>query len=126
MDTDILINALERLKGVPPPRAGEAQDEFYSRCMANPGMNEEYPDKDQRSAMCTARWQEPGNPSGADDEKAIALSEIVWDKIGLEKTEFLTTEQISQQIRSGIRAALREVARAQAQAAINRLTGRLD
>lgn len=131
----IAVDVAKRLKGVPPPQAGESQDEFYKRCMGDPGMNGEYPDDDQRSAMCTARWQEPQNPSGADD-KAISKeildiqyvpSEIAWDKITVEKkTESITTEQISTQILTAMKDALREMAGAEARAAINRMTGRLD
>lgn len=125
---------MKSLKGVPPPKPGETQEQFYARCMGNPGMNVGYPNEEQRSAMCTARWQEPGNPSGAEDEKDIGKDvldirdgDIDWGRIMLEKKiESLTTEQVSEQIMSAIRESIREAASAEAQAAINRLTGRLD
>ena len=124
---------MKSLKGVPPPKQGETQEQFYARCMGNPGMNVWYPNEEQRSAMCTARWQEPGNPSGPDD-KAISKTvlgirdaRIAWDKIHVKRTTVnFTTEQISEQIVSAVRESIREAASAEAQAAINRLTGRLD
>jgi hypothetical protein len=37
---------------IPKPKTGEKQAEFVNRCMANPTMKSEYPDKDQRLAVC--------------------------------------------------------------------------
>lgn len=43
---------------LPKPRDGETQDEFMGRCMSDDVMNEEYPDGDQRYAVCHRLWKE--------------------------------------------------------------------
>ena len=48
---------------LPEPNEGETHDEFVDRCMANPTMNEEHPDNDQRYAICEGIWE--------DDKKSI-------------------------------------------------------
>lgn len=127
MKTEDMIEVLERLKGVPSPKTGETQDEFYSRCMGDEDMNGEYPDEAQRSAMCTARWQEPGNPSGAEKAISKAVLDIRDPGIALaRKAESLTTEKISEQIMSAVRESIREAVGAEARAAFNRMIGRID
>ena len=42
---------------LPRPQAGESQEKFLSRCMADETMNREYPEKDQRFAICQSRWE---------------------------------------------------------------------
>lgn len=42
---------------LPTPNNGESQDEFISRCMANPAMNSEYPEQSQRAAVCHSQWR---------------------------------------------------------------------
>lgn len=37
---------------IPRPRRGESQEAFLGRCMADPAMNADYPDRDQRFAVC--------------------------------------------------------------------------
>lgn len=37
---------------IPKPESGETQDDFISRCMANDTMVNEYPENDQRYAVC--------------------------------------------------------------------------
>lgn len=123
MRTEDMIEAFTRLKGVIPPEAGETQEEFYGRCMADPGMRSEYPDDDQRSAMCTARWQEPANPSGVDDSKATG-KEIDWGSIGVTPEQLL--QQIQRQLNDGFKEAIKEIAQAEVHAAHCRLTGRID
>lgn len=39
------------------PGEDEKQKEFISRCMANEAMLEEFPDKDQRAAVCYDSWR---------------------------------------------------------------------
>jgi HK97 family phage prohead protease len=41
---------------LPSPNAGETESHFINRCMANPTMNEEYPDPSQRRAVCQSQW----------------------------------------------------------------------
>ncbi len=40
------------------PNDGETKKEFIDRCMADDTMQEEFPDKSQRYAVCLAQWDE--------------------------------------------------------------------
>lgn len=44
-------------KPLPSPNDDEEQDHFISRCMGNPTMNEDYPENDQRAAVCHSQWR---------------------------------------------------------------------
>lgn len=41
---------------IPTPSSGETQDEFIARCMDNSTMVSEYPDEEQRYAICQSAW----------------------------------------------------------------------
>lgn len=41
---------------LPTPNENESKQEFISRCMSDSIMNEEYPEKDKRSAVCYSQW----------------------------------------------------------------------
>ena len=41
---------------IPTTHKDENHDDFMSRCMANPTMNDEYPDNKQRYAVCQSQW----------------------------------------------------------------------
>lgn len=43
---------------IPQPKSGENQDDFISRCMGDDFMNSEYPDEDQRFAICNNQWKD--------------------------------------------------------------------
>lgn len=51
----------------PKPNDGEKEDDFIERCMSDEIMEDEYPDSDQRLAVCGDLW---------DDKKAIAAQGI--------------------------------------------------
>ena len=42
---------------IPKPKDGEKEKDFISRCMSNDTMKEEYPDDDQRLAVCYSTWR---------------------------------------------------------------------
>jgi len=42
---------------IPKPRTNEPKEDFLERCMADSVMNNEYPDKDQRYAVCNEQWR---------------------------------------------------------------------
>lgn len=42
---------------LPRPNKGEKQDDFIDRCMANPTVKDEFPDNDQRLAVCFSQWK---------------------------------------------------------------------
>jgi len=39
------------------PNKGEDEKSFLSRCMKNKVMRREFPDNDQRSAVCYKQWR---------------------------------------------------------------------
>lgn len=41
---------------IPTPNAGESQDDFIGRCMGNDAMQAEFPDQEQRAAVCLDAW----------------------------------------------------------------------
>ena len=43
---------------LPTPKEGELQQEFTNRCMADDTMNLEYPNIQQRLAVCYLQWRE--------------------------------------------------------------------
>lgn len=43
---------------IPTPEQNETKDEFIERCMGDETMKEEYPDGDQRLAVCMTQWNE--------------------------------------------------------------------
>ncbi len=47
------------------PKDGEEKKEFMDRCMANPTMNDEFPDNGQRFAVCKAQWDKKGESKAA-------------------------------------------------------------
>ena len=47
---------------LPKPNSGESHDDFISRCMANETMISEYPDEDQRNAVCESQWGQKTAP----------------------------------------------------------------
>jgi HK97 family phage prohead protease len=51
---------------IPKPRSGESKDDFMSRCMGNDTMNSDFPDQDQRAAVCNTAWEDR-NKSAEDD-----------------------------------------------------------
>lgn len=43
---------------MPKPRADENESDWMDRCMADPTMNDEFPDNDQRAAVCHQIWRD--------------------------------------------------------------------
>ena len=43
---------------LPSPKSEETQKDFMNRCMGNPTMNKEYPNKQQRLAVCYIQWRD--------------------------------------------------------------------
>lgn len=48
---------------LPKPKDGESKDEWIERCMGNEAMKSEFPDNDQRLAVCHQRWEDKGKKS---------------------------------------------------------------
>lgn len=43
---------------LPTPNSGESRQDFIARCVRNPTMEAEYPDNDQRVAVCINQWDD--------------------------------------------------------------------
>lgn len=68
---------------IPTRRAGEEQDAFVSRCMSNKTMLREYPDQEQRAAICyrqarAKEWTKEANIVKSDTERQVAYA-VVWE-----------------------------------------------
>lgn len=51
---------------IPKPKDDENQDEFIERCMGDDTMQEEYPDNDQRLAVCYDAWRKDKEEDSCD------------------------------------------------------------
>jgi len=43
---------------LPKPKDGETQEQWIERCMSNETMKKEFPDNDQRIAVCHEKWRD--------------------------------------------------------------------
>jgi len=53
---------------LPKPKDDESQDEWIDRCMSNDAMKDEFPDDDQRLAVCFQKWRDKDKKSTDIDE----------------------------------------------------------
>ena len=60
------------------PSSGESQDDFINRCMSNDTMQSEFPEQDQRVAICFDTWRDSKNKQL---EKARKLAKKSLNKI---------------------------------------------
>lgn len=60
---------------LPKPHTNETESAFMTRCMADPTMEEEYPDSDQRLAVCNSLWENERDV-GTDADFKQVLKEI--------------------------------------------------
>lgn len=62
---------------LPKPKKNETKDKFISRCMSNKTMQNEFPDDEQRLAVCNNQWDKKRDQSGADKEtRFFVISEL--------------------------------------------------
>lgn len=94
---------------MPNPNPGESKDDFMVRCMGNPTMNDEYPDQEQRAAVCIKQWGEPmkkREKCSADlvkccDSAGQMLNEIMltpWGKVDSTNGAFTVDEESAAEI----------------------------
>lgn len=62
----------DETREIPKPEAGESHDDFMSRCMGDATMNSEYPEQDQRAAVCQSAWDDKGKAAKAKPRTAMA------------------------------------------------------
>ena len=80
---------------LPTQNAGETDDKFMARCMGNPTMVSEFPENDQRSAVCVRQMKLSAKPQAESftmrDDPDYKLSDkeldMVAKAIGLKKKE---------------------------------------
>lgn len=69
---------------LPKPRKGEEEDDFISRCMSE--TKEEYPDREQRLAVCYRQWREERDEMRSwyeiRDAKDGTVEVLLYDEIG--------------------------------------------
>lgn len=49
---------------LPKPHSGESQDDFISRCMSDETAMDDFPDQEQRLAVCFRQWREERGMTG--------------------------------------------------------------
>lgn len=60
---------------LPSPRKGEKKDDFIDRCMGDETMNDDFPENDQRRAVCEKQWDKKEKAM-----KVISISGVIgWD-----------------------------------------------
>ncbi len=69
---------------MPTPRADETRDEYMGRCMGDDKMLSEYPENDQRAAVCNAYWDRRGEMQ--------QFAEYRGQEIDLKPTDEMKTE----------------------------------
>jgi ATP-dependent Clp protease, protease subunit len=74
---------------LPTPRPNEERNEFVSRCMADETLREDFPDTEQRAAVCYRQWRTARDDATAHgwyairDQAAPDTAEImIYDEIG--------------------------------------------
>jgi HK97 family phage major capsid protein/HK97 family phage prohead protease len=79
---------------IPQPHSDEEQSDFMSRCMSNQTMMDDYPEQDQRVAVCLQTWRDRDKESDAmhikqtaapppgDDPLEYTMSDGSVDRIG--------------------------------------------
>lgn len=64
---------------MPKPKDSESKKDFLDRCMGNPTMVEDYPDNDQRYAICNSLWDKKESKSNNGIEIRTFPAEIRAD-----------------------------------------------
>lgn len=77
---------------LPKPSSGESRSDFISRCMGDSVMREEYPDNDQRTAVCSSQWE--GKSTTMPTTKAISLQIEDGDPEGTVSAVFATLKTV--------------------------------
>lgn len=76
---------------LPKPRKGEEEDDFIGRCMSDETMKKEYPDNDQRVAVCYSQWRsgkentEPVEGKALTHNSKLAETEPSWGSVDKKK-----------------------------------------
>jgi hypothetical protein len=80
---------------LPTPKPDESRDEWLERCMGNEAMNTEFPDQEQRAAVCNRTWQEAQADKGGEIEtKSLESLEIKNESTGEVEAIIATLEVV--------------------------------
>lgn len=82
---------------LPTPHEGEDQDEFLSRCMGHPTMVDDFPDQEQRSAVCFRQWREAHGEEARDGTTLTCWS----NHLGIWAIEPLWFQQAVEMFKAG-------------------------
>ena len=69
---------------LPKPSLGESRDEFLGRCVGDDKVTSEFPDRDQRVAVCISQFE-----GGKMSEQQIDLEEYIEDHETKSETTFI-------------------------------------
>lgn len=71
---------------LPKPRAGEGRDRFLDRCMDDAQARTDFPERDQRFAVCNSQWRKR-NKDQADDPRASEARFSFQEEPGMESMD---------------------------------------
>jgi phage head maturation protease len=77
---------------IPKPRSDEDQDEFIGRCMSDETMQSEYPDQEQRAAVCFSQWR--GKTAGRMAFKVTCIEPKAVDEDERSIKSVITTDSL--------------------------------
>lgn len=78
---------------LPKPKEDESKKDFLKRCMGNNTMNDEYPERDQRFAVCNTQWRNR-NKEISMESKLYSLIEVKASKEEDRVIDFTATSEI--------------------------------
>jgi len=73
---------------IPKPQTDEDKETFISRCMGDDTMNEEYPDDEQRAAICYQSWDDSQKTITQEDIANAEIVELTGEKSKNRKVEY--------------------------------------
>ncbi|MAF25123.1 hypothetical protein CL634_06065 [bacterium] len=72
---------------IPSPSGKQDRKGFISNCMGNPTMNKEFPDAEQRAAVCYNKWRKAEGVTEIDFTEQIQYLKSRKGKEALEKAQ---------------------------------------
>ena len=67
---------------LPKPHNDESMNVFMDRCMGADMMSEDYPEKDQRAAVCNKQWESMRKANSSMERKSFRGVQFKADKPG--------------------------------------------
>jgi hypothetical protein len=86
---------------LPKPNENESKEDFLDRCMANPTMNNEYPNRDQRYAVCNSQWKRRKKDFETEDAKMPTIPFKSYPKAPEDTAWSFSSEDGNKLIESG-------------------------